>query len=168
MDGAYGNRTLSVNPTRKSYNYNYYDFLESYEKFSRLNTLPFATDNAPRRINSVFRMRTVPSSTMPNMSNERSDDWYRQRLTEMSAINSQSINMDVIGRFNLYAGNTIEVVVPITTVTESESSENSMRSAFDRTLSGRYLVTGLKHMLTRERHTMSIQASKDSIISVKG
>lgn len=164
MDGAYGNRTLTVNPTRKSYVYNYYDFLESYNKFSRLNTLPFGTNNAPRRINSVFRTRTSPSSTIPGMASDHADDWYKVRLTELSAINSQTINLDVSGRFNIYAGNTIEIAVPVSVVPESSKT---MKELFDRTLSGRYLVTGIKHMLTRERHTMSIQASKDSITNLK-
>ena len=101
------------------------------------------------------------------MPTEKTDEWYRQRLTEMSAINSQTVNLDVVGRFNLYVGNVIELVVPVTALSGSESTENAMRNKFDRTLSGRYLVTGLKHMLTRERHTMTIQANKDSIIGVK-
>lgn len=167
MDGAYGNRTLAVNPTRKSYTYSYYDFLESYQAHNRLNTVPFGSDNAPRRINSVFRTRIAPTSTAAYMPTEKTDEWYRQRLTEMSAINSQTVNLDVVGRFNLYVGNVIELVVPVTALSGSESTENAMRNKFDRTLSGRYLVTGLKHMLTRERHTMTIQANKDSIISVK-
>lgn len=167
MDGAYGNRTLTVNPTRKSYSYNYYDFLESYDKHSRLNTLPFATGNAPRRINSVFRTKISPSQSIPTMDSDRSSEWHRQRLTELAAINSQSINIDVIGRFNLNAGNVIEVVVPVSDISNSESEENGMRKSFDRTLSGRYLVTSIKRLLTRERHTMTLQASKDSMLDIR-
>ena len=164
MDGAYGNRTLTVNPTRKSYTYNYYDFLESYNKFSRLNTHPFGTDNAPRRINSVFRVRTAPSSTIPGMSSDHADDWYKVRLTELAAMNSQVLTIDVSGRFNIYAGNTIELAVPISVI---PTDTKSIKDSLDRTLSGRYLVTGIKHMLTRERHSMSLQISKDSIVNLK-
>lgn len=167
MDGAYGNRTLTVDPLRKNYSYNYYDFLESYDKHSRLNTLPFATNNAPRRINSVFRTKITPTQTIPTMNSDKANEWFSQRLTELAAINSQAINIDVIGRFNLNAGNVIEVVVPISNVTNSDSSENSMRNSFDRTLSGRYLVTSIKRLLTRERHTMTLQASKDSMLDTR-
>lgn len=164
MDGAYGNRTLTVNPTRKSYTYNYYDFLESYDKFSRLNTQPFGTNDAPRRINSVFRVRTSPSSTIPGMPTDHADDWYKVRLTELAAMNSQFLNLDVSGRFNIYAGNTIELAVPVSVI---PSETKSIKDVLDRTLSGRYLVTGIKHILTRERHTMSLQVSKDSIVNLK-
>lgn len=160
MSGAYGNRTLTVDPLRKSYQYSYYDFVESYAKFNRLNTQNFSTDAAPRRVNSMFRHRTAPSSTVPGMTSEATASWYGPRMTEIASISTSTIQLDVAGRFNLVAGDVIDVLVPRTDV----SSGNP--EFVDPSISGRYLITGLKHMLDRTRHTLHIQASRDSLPKV--
>ena len=166
MTGTYGNRVLVVDMNSKSYNYSYYDFLESFDKFNRLNELPFSSDNATRRVNAVFRTRNVSSNKFSSMPSENTNEWFQQRLTELGAINSQSISMDVAGKFNVYAGSVINVLIP-TSTKAADGSNTDLISGLDRTLSGRYLVTNVKHMLTRERHTLSITATKDSIIKLK-
>lgn len=168
MTGAYGNRTLTVNTTNKKYEYNYYDFIDAFNKFARLNQAPFASENAVRRINSVFRTRSYGSQTMDKMSTEMTRDWYSQRLTEMASINTQTVYMDVAGRMNIYAGNVINLIVPISHISTDESAERDMSAALDKTLSGRYLVTSLKHVFTRERHTVHMQINKDSLYSDTG
>ena len=168
MTGAYGNRSLIVNTTNKRYEYNYYDFLDSFSNYARLNQAPFASENAVRRINSVFRTRSYSSQTMDKMSTEMTRDWFGQRLTEMAAINSQTVYLDVSGKMNIYAGNVINLIVPVAHITNSESSANDMSSSLDKTLSGRYLITSLKHVFTRERHTVHMQINKDSLFKESG
>lgn len=163
MSGAYGNRTLNVDISKKSYNYAYYDFIDSFEGHNRLNQLPYASADTVRRINAVFRHRETASSSIPNMPDDATDMWFTQRLTELASITAGKISFDASGRFNIYAGNVVDVVIP-TSIIPKDSNINSM---IDRTLSGRYLVTGLKHMLSRERHTISIEAMKDSLLKVQ-
>lgn len=160
MSGAYGNRTLVVDPTRKSYHYSYYDFTESYNKFNRLNIQNFSSDAVPRRVNSVFRHRTAPTSSVPGMPLEATDSWYGPRMTELAAISASTIQIDVSGRFNLVAGDVIDVLIPKTDIQAGNIE------FVDPSLSGRYLITGLKHMLDRTRHTLHIQASRDSMPKV--
>lgn len=160
MTGAYGNRTLSVDPLRKSYQYSYYDFAASYNKFNRLNNQNFSTDAVPHRINAVFRHRIAPSSTVPGMNTESTDSWYGPRMTELAAISASTIQIDVAGRFNLSAGDVIDVLVPRTDIVAGNPE------FVDPSISGRYLITGLKHMLDRTRHTLHIQASRDSLPKV--
>jgi hypothetical protein len=166
--GAYGNRTLVVDAHSKRYEYAYYDFIESFVKHSRLNTNPFGSTNGLRRINSVFRTRNVANYSFTDMPSENTDQWFRQRLTEIAALSSQSIYIDVAGRFNIYAGNVVNLLVPLSTVGSDSNGPKPMSEVFDRTLSGRYLVTGIKHLLNRERHELSIQLSKDSLINMSG
>jgi hypothetical protein len=166
MTGTYGNRVLVVDLTHKQYNYSYYDFIESFQKFNRLNQLPFGSDNATRHINAVFRTRTISSNNRASMPTENTNQWYKQRLTELGAINSQTISIDASGKFNIYAGSVINVVIPTSNIDTSAGASRDILSIMDRTLSGRYLVTSIKHMLTTERHTLSITAAKDSFIKV--
>lgn len=162
MNGAYGNRALFVDGTTKSYKYAYYDFLEAFEKRKRLNPAPFSSDDATRRTNAVFRTRDVPTMSARLMPDEMSSDWYQQRLTELAGINAQSLCIDVIGRFNTSVGSVVNILIPTTTPTVEDRPD----AIIDSSMSGRYLITSIKHMLTRERHTMHIQASKDSMIKL--
>ena len=163
MTGAYGNRALSVNTTNKRYNYNYYDFLDAFSNFSRLNQIPFGSEKAVRRINSVFRTRTFESMSFDGMPSEMNQDWFKQRITELASLNSQTVYLDVSGRMNIYAGNVINLVVPLSHLSNSPTAPKDVGSLLDQTLSGRYLVTSIKHIFDRERHTVSLQINKDSL-----
>lgn len=168
MTGAYGNRTLTVNLTNKRYEYNYYDFLDAFNNFARLNQKPFASPSAPRRINSTFRTRTYNSQTMDKMSSEMTRNWFSQRLTELASINTQTVYIDIAGRMNLYVGDVINLIVPISHLSTDDSSERDMSASLDKTLSGRYLITSLKHVFTRDRHTLHLQINKDSLFTDSG
>lgn len=163
MSGAYGNRTLTVNTTNKRYAYSYYDFLDAFSTFARLNPSPMSSEKATRRINSMFRVRTFESLSVDGMPSEMNQEWFSQRITELAAINSQTVFIDVSGRMNIYAGNVVNLVVPMTHIAKSDSGEKDLGSLIDKTLSGRYLVTSIKHKFDRERHTISLQINKDSM-----
>ncbi len=160
--GAYGNRNLIVDPLHKIYKYGYYDFVESFVDFSRLNTEPFTSIDAPRKINSMFRSRVAPSSAYSSMDSENNQDWFAQSATEYASIDSQKISVDVPGTFNMYAGAVVEIVV----YSDVMRKQDSMSDTFDSVLSGRYLVTALKHLFTKQRHSIHMELSKDSLITV--
>lgn len=163
MTGAYGNRSLVVNTTNKRYNYNYYDFLDAFSKFARLNQKPMASEAAVRRINSVFRTRTQAGNSFDGMASESTGEWFSQRLTELASINSQTVFLDVAGRMNIYAGNVINLIVPLSHISTSDSAPKDFSETMDKTLSGRYLITSIKHFFDRERHTTHLQINKDSL-----
>lgn len=167
MSGMYGNRALTVDVLSKNYNYSHYDFTDSFNKFNRLNESPFGTDNVTRRINSVFKHRVVPSSSYPSMVDEYNMDWFKQRVTELASINSQQIHIDISGKLSITAGSVIDVFVPKTSVPSMDNNKPDMLSLADRSLSGRYLITGLKHMFDRERYTTHLELSKDSMLPLK-
>ncbi len=164
MNGAFGNRVLIVDTHTKNYNYEFYDFLSSYNDFGRLNPLPFASPSATSRLNSVFRTRTIDSNN--TTSEENTSEWYKQRLTELSALNATTISIDVPGTFNIFAGNVIDVLIPHSDMTTITNKDIDISCIMDRNLTGRYLITSMKHMLTRERHTLSITCSKESMIDI--
>lgn len=162
--GAYGNRTLIVNPMNKTYNYNYYDFIQSFYENARLNTEPFSSIDSPRQLNSYFTSRVAPDSSFGKMTTESNEEWFIKNPTEYASIDAQKICIDVPGRFNIYAGSVLNIFM----FTDVINSGDTMETLTDSVLSGRYLVTGLKHLFTRQRHTLHIEISKDSLITVGG
>lgn len=162
--GAYGNRTLVVNPLSKQYNYGYYDFVDSFNVHSRLNQEPFTSFEAPRKLNSVFRHRIAPDRTYTEMASEKTSEWFAQNMTEYSAIDSQKIEIDVPGHLRIHAGSVSNIFIYTDVITKGDNPE----TAYDSVFSGRYLVTSIKHLFTKERHSMHLELSKDSLINVGG
>ena len=163
-NGSYGNNSLIVDPTKKTYQYGYYDFIDSFDNFSRLNPRPFGSDNATRKVNAVFTTRVAPSMAFAGMSSERNEDWYAQRITELGAISTFNIEIEVAGRMNLSVGSVVEIYLYSGEIPQDGSARNDFLQLLDKIYSGRYLITALKSTLNTERHTMNIALSKDSII----
>lgn len=158
--GAYGTRSLIVNPMTKTYVYGYYDVIEAFEKYGRLNEEPFSSIDSPRRLNSFLQSRIAPSSSFGTMPSENTSDWFTSIHTENASIEAQKIQIDVTGKFNIYAGNVVELYV----YSEETGEGDTMYTALDTVYSGRYLVMSICHHIDRERHSMSLQLNKDSLI----
>jgi hypothetical protein len=163
--GALGARTLRVDPFKKEYLYDLYDFTDSFKEYNRLNKSPLGTNNAVRKLNSVFRTKVTPSSSFNGMVDDSSDVWFRKRLTEISSIQSQTIQIDVPGRMGILTGQVVEFVMFSGHIPDGESVDTTFLSTADRVFSGRYLVTGIHHTFDRERHSMSLKLNKESLIS---
>ena len=158
--GAFGTRSLIVNPMTKTYVYGYYDVIEAFQKHARLNEEPFSSIDSPRRLNSFMQSRIAPTSAFSTMQSENTVDWFSSLPTETASIESQKIQIDVTGKFNIYAGNVVELFV----YSEETGEGDNMYSALDSVYSGRYLVMSINHHIDRERHSMSLQLNKDSLI----
>jgi hypothetical protein len=165
--GAFGNRSLLVDPYNKTYQYGYYDFVDAFAKQNHLNPQSFATDSVTRRLNSVFRTRVVPSRMYGNMKSEASDQWFKQRVTEMAAMNAFNIQIEVAGRMDVIVGQVVDVFLYAGQVPNDGSSRNDFNEMLDKVYSGRYLVTGIRHTLDKKRHTMNLSLSKDSLIDIQ-
>lgn len=164
QSGAYGCRSLLVDPLTKSYEYKSYDFTEAFDKRSTLNESPFSSNNATRRLNTNFDTRTAPSYSYDSQVAELNDQWFSRRRTELASREAIVGQIDVPGAFYLNAGSVIDLFCFNGSVNKSDSSELDLYSLVDRVHSGRYLVSKLKHTITTERHFMSLEITKDSLI----
>lgn len=164
QNGAYGCRTLIVDTITKSYNYNSYDFLEAFENKSALNENPFSSDNATRRLNSNFDYKVAQSYAYQEQTVGLSENWFQRRRTEMASREAFSGQIDVPGSFLVNAGSVIDLFCFDGSVNKSEIKETDLFSLVDRIHSGRYLVTKIRHKIDTERHMMSLEITKDSLI----
>jgi hypothetical protein len=162
--GAFGARSLRVDPFKKEYTYDIYDFLAGFDDYNRLNKNPINSNYAVRKLNTVFRHKVAPSSSFSGMANDSSDQWFKKRLTEIAVIDSQSIQIDVPGRMGILTGQVVEVMMFSGNIPDDESSDKTFLSTADRIFSGRYLVTGIHHTFDRERHMMSMRLNKESLV----
>ena len=70
-------------------------------------------------------------------------------------------SIEVPGRSDIEVGNTIECVIP-----KSTGKDNSGKATFedyiDPYLSGKYLITSIRHSFTLNKHEMILEIMKDS------
>lgn len=159
QNGALGSNVIYTDPTFKSYFYKYLDFLSSYENQPRLNETPFASTEATRRVNGRFSLNTTPSYTKTGMNDEHSERWFQERLAELGAIRAFEIQVDLPGSMHIAVGQTTDFYM----YSGDVPKDNDLSSTLDPMFSGRYLITSICHTFSRERHTMTMGLSKDSI-----
>jgi hypothetical protein len=164
--GAYGNRSLIVDPYNKTYNYGYYDFLDAFPNKNHLNPVPFATDAATRRLNSVFRTHIVPSRSFASMKTEAAEQWFMQRATEMASIGAFNIQIEVPGRMDIIVGQVVDVYLYAGQIPNDGAARKDFNEVLDKVYSGRYLIAGIRHTMDKERHTMNLHLYKDSLIDI--
>lgn len=162
--GTYGSRLLLVNPVAKSYMYRNYDFTKANKDFARLNESPISTDNVTRRVNSVFDVRTAPTSTFKDMAFEGTLEWFQQRKTELALKDSQKIQIEVPGRMNISVGDISDVFIYSEVPRDSSSADTDFTKLLDKVLSGRYMITAINHKINKKEHLMMLELSKDSMM----
>lgn len=165
--GAYGNRSLIVDPYNKTYDYSYYDFVDAFADINHLNPKSFSSDAATRRLNTFFRTRVAPSRSFASMPNEAHDQWFKQRVTELGAMSAYNITIQVAGRMDIVVGDCVDVFLYSGQLPNDGSSRNDFNEVIDKIYSGRYLITGIRHTLNKERHVMNLSLSKDSLIDIQ-
>jgi hypothetical protein len=151
--GSLGMRSIEVDSLYKNYKYSYYDFVSGFSSFARLNEFPINSENVTRRLNAKMQYR---------ISSDEVEEGFTKRQTEISSITSMGLQIEVPGNFNLAAGDVIDLFVYADTI--STGNVTDMKKMLDMVLSGRYLVTSIKHTIDREKHSMSLIVNKDSLI----
>ena len=168
QSGAYGNSAMVVDSTNKVFKYTSYDFMEGFKKYARLNKLPFNSESVKRGPDSVFRSRLIAEKSYEKMPEEKTDEWFKQRLTEINSIDSQTIEIEVSGDLNILTGQVVNLFVPVTHIEQMDAGSADFSKLIDTSMSGRYLITAIHHLLDRERHIMKLKLCKDSIIDANG
>lgn len=168
QSGAYGNSSIVVDSTNKTFKYSSYDFMDGFNKYAKLNKLPFNTENVNRGQDSVFRNRIIAEKSFSDMSSENTDEWFKQRLTELNSIDGQTVEIEVSGDLNILTGQVVNLFVPITHIELLDFNSADFSKLIDTSMSGRYLITAIHHLLDRERHVMKLKLCKDSIIDITG
>ena len=97
-----------------------------------------------------------------NIVPSRVEQWMQQRIVQNQQINNIKIFIRAPGRSNRMVGDVIEFKIP------SPNLENRAKGRPDehKYLSGKYLVTKLRHHFTREKYQIEFECIKDSFKSM--
>jgi len=101
-----------------------------------------------------------PLNIVPN----RVEQWMQQRIVQQQQINNIKVNVRAPGRSCRMVGDVIDLKLPTPSL-KDRGAQNVDRSGSEehKYLSGKYLITKLKHNFKHDRYTIDFEAIKDSI-----
>lgn len=150
--GMYSSTVVSNDLMKRKVEYNTFDYLESYDKYKSVNfneiskagqTKTSLTNNKNFRASSLTHF--IPKNyksfdTEINFNDERRDLTLIRR-SQMQQMNSIQLQVVVSGDSERRVGDIVELVIP---------SVESQSGRPDEILSGRYLVSKIKHMISSD------------------
>jgi hypothetical protein len=158
--GYYTSKLITHDITLKQYKEFQHDHYEFHNRVKHLEDKHTFPSNIIKNSDSF---RTVKTKQY-NMFNETPDPlyetWAMQRNSLMYEANNLKFIIKVPGRTDIEAGRVVDLIIP-RSIAADVSIENNEK-LIDPYLSGRYLVTAIRHDFALNRHDMYLEVMKDS------
>lgn len=145
-------------------NYQEYYFMEDYKASGNniseskgKNTRPFSKDTPASAFTSTH-LRTKQYKLFDNFVDPQYQTWVQQRTSLLSQISSFKLHIQVSGRSDLEVGKLIYFVYP----QAHTSGEYEAEFKIDKKISGVYMITAIKHVVTPASYEVVMEISKDS------
>lgn len=143
-----------------------FNYLENFKENAqrRMNPGPLIPESMnydEQMISEEFNSHILTLTTINNLftgvpDNMMYEKWALQRNSLMRQLKSNVLEIEVPGDSTRRVGDFVSVVIPSMQVFDGGVFEE------DKLLSGRYLVTSIRHIIVDDRHTMVMELSKDS------
>lgn len=168
-NGYLSNRLVFLDIINKDYQLIDYDHVEEYSKL-------YHTSGTGKKAMPVFSNETVRNAAtsisfypknpklfdnFKDNINEKMNEIYGNRLSSMVDLTNIRMNVTVPGRTDIEAGRLLYFSYP--SLGGKDQSDKSLVME-DKYYSGYYLITAIRHKITRDNnHTMSMEIIKDSL-----
>ena len=183
-EGTFSNRLISFDPLTRTSKVTDFDYNEYCKKSKKMNSDPVTNNYKDRIGNKQFE---TPSNNlqagafrlMPTNINQRNNKFIKPtplavfsdysvektipyRAAQLSLANFSRIKITVPGNAKLSVGMTLDVVVPQMAPTSFSKVDQTIQRENDPYLSGKYLVTAVRHMINLETYVTIIELCKES------
>jgi len=159
--GAFGSTLLTMDPIGKKYKVLKYTFRDSEEH--HLNPFPLITDTLPSYGAELLMRGQNMVNLYSAVQNEYKDysniEITQRRISALGRYYQQKIEIDVLGRLDYTIGQKVTVNLPANRPIDSDDITYK-----DTLLSGNYIISALRHNITRSRHECNMELIRDSII----
>lgn len=149
MDGQYGSSWAYLSLNDKSLNVFSYDMKTSFKESNSLGKTPVVLD---RNFNPLYSDKLTISY---GIDHEQNEPFVHENSLKLLKTNSIIFNIGVFGNSSLKVGSVIETTIP------SYSSESFREEGID-IISGKFLISEIKHVLTPKLYNQRIQIIKDA------
>lgn len=100
------------------------------------------------------------SSSDPRFYDNRSHIWLQKALETYLNFDAIRLQLEVAGNTYIAVGDMIDVQLPSLEPIQTKSDDN-----FDKHLSGRWLITNVRHIVDPREHSMVIECVKDTYLT---
>ena len=159
--GFYASQLITIDLLNKKFEYNDFDYIESYKDGSHLNKFaPFSKTQFRTPLSHVTVGFVHPNlyTGFADNVNEMIAKTKQARLSYIQGLSSMVVSGTVPGRTDMECGSVVAFSFPSL---QPKSIEDST-GILDPQLSGLYLLTCIRHKITSLKHNMIIEMVKDS------
>lgn len=161
--GMFRSKGIYHDLVSKRYETKILDYDEHYTTLNHLNPVKLKTPTMPIRSTSRIELVNRAYENFIGVKSDRAKEWYQQRVMNMSQLFAQRINLEIPGRTDLVCGGVIDITLYKNTPYSPKDDEDRIT---DNVMSGRYLLTKVRHYIDRRNnvHSCFVECVKDSFI----
>ncbi len=167
-NGYLASRLLTLDLYNKEYEAVDYDYVEEYKKQfhtsgSGTTSIPSFTSDSLRNFANHISYYPVHSklfNDFPDNVSEKMKDIYSNRLSSLLDLSNIKMNITVPGRTDIEVGRVLYFSYPA--LGAADESDISKRKE-DAMYSGYYLITAIRHKISKVDHSMIMEIVKDSL-----
>lgn len=158
QSGAFSSILITHNLTNKNVDYKPFDFLDDYERETRLNKYPLISKTLIHDYPSVIKTMSKMYTVHDNNGDITNSKIFQRRQSLMRLAESCVIEITVLGRTDYTVGQKINVNLNKNMPIDKEDDDVT-----DYMFSGNYIIASMKHMINREDHEIKMELIKDSL-----
>ncbi len=160
MEGAFSSVLYQHDVTtkqwgRKVYNYNDDKNVRYITDTPVTKNKSIYTSSPNANFNLTTKQTGLMGAAYPNVQNH--EDWFQRTLSSKSLIDTIKIRVKVSGNSLLRVGQVVEFFTPKVGALKTSDTE-----WYDERMSGKYLITTLRHTITPDKYTNTMLLAKNS------
>lgn len=160
QNGRMKSRMISHDLVTKKYTVKDYSIKTDKTPTTLLNPNPAYSKYSSSNAASTILFMPKHYGNFNNFTDVTNHKVYQKRLSFFQNLNKYKANMQVLGRTDYTVGQVVDVYIPKATQLTKEDQDPR-----DQILSGRYLVSAISHVITRQNHTCNLEIIKNSVLT---
>jgi hypothetical protein len=168
-NGYLASRLITLDVYNKQYDVHDYDYVQKYKDQFHTSgpgdkARAIFTDDSLRNFTahiSYYPVNPKLYNNFPSNINERMKDIYSNRRSSLLDLSNLKLNITVPGRTDVEIGRMLYFSYP---ALGPKDETDKVEINEDRQYSGYYLITAIRHKITKFEHTMTLEIIKDSLL----
>ena len=154
-NGAYASELLKLDVMNRTTEFE--QFGSNRSTIKTLNDyLPF--NYAKNRLGNSLHQASAYVKMFPKFQDNLASQWLLMRAARIALLNNTRLHIDIPGDSSISVGDIVNVKIP-----KNDAQTDSNNITLDPIMSGKYLITGLRHQLLDDKYFCHAQLCKDSM-----
>lgn len=152
--GVFGHTVGTFDPLKKKYVEREFSYNKSFDDYVHLGDGKISTEDDFSR--ALYQFMPVHSEMFTNKENQDVGEWFSQRKTQIGQLRNLNILISVPGDSELLVGDLVNVSLP-------SPETGGVHQEKEKYLTGKFLVTSIRHMIKAQEYSVVVELSKDSL-----